>query len=90
MHNREIKENCYHCGHRTLKGVGQELRTDFCRAANEECSKVKTCDPAMCIPKKKENYLTDCFITEEPIPEKMSKVDYENRQSDIEDNEKSR
>lgn len=71
MHVKEIRDACYRCGHRVLKGVGLELRTDFCTQADQDCSKVKSCDPGMRIPVKHhpKPQLDDFVTPEEPAPD---------------------
>jgi predicted nucleic acid-binding Zn-ribbon protein len=52
MNQKEIRDTCYKCGNRRKMYLdGAEFASDYCRAAMQECSKIKTCDPSMRIPK---------------------------------------
>ena len=53
MHQSEIREICYKCGHHDLKAMeDSQFRTDYCLLAKEPCSTISTCDPACRTPKK--------------------------------------
>ena len=55
MNQREIRENCYECGHRCLLLMKPAtMPTDFCDAADMECSLVTYCDLSMRVPKIKQ------------------------------------
>lgn len=55
MNQREIRENCYKCGHRSLVLIDEStLPTDFCDVAKQTCDNITTCDPSLRIPKGKE------------------------------------
>jgi len=52
MHTSEIRRHCYHCGHHRLVSVPYaEMKTDYCHATGQECSKIISCHPDMRIPK---------------------------------------
>jgi len=54
MNQKEIRDICYPCGNRrNLYVENGEFSTDYCRAAHQECSKIKVCDPTLRIPKDK-------------------------------------
>lgn len=55
MNQREIRENCYKCGNRSLVLMKPApFATDFCDHAQMECSKIRYCDPMTRIPKRKQ------------------------------------
>lgn len=55
MNQSEIRKNCYKCGNRSLLLMKPAtMPTDFCDAADMECSHVIYCDPSMRVPKKKQ------------------------------------
>jgi len=52
VNQKQIRDNCYDCGNRKKLYIdGGQFATDYCRAAHQECSKIKLCDPAVRIPK---------------------------------------
>jgi hypothetical protein len=57
MNAKEIRDNCYLCGHRCLMLMNDAtMNTDYCDhpESQMECSKIRYCDPSMRIPKKKQ------------------------------------
>lgn len=56
MNQKQIRDICYKCGHRSLVHVnpGDSLPTDFCDLAEIDCGKVSVCDPDIREPKDKE------------------------------------